>query len=68
MDAINAGREEDGELIGAALAALVGAGVWRSEVGAGVAARTGGVLGGAFAVWRIRRPPEGGRVEDDGGR
>ncbi len=48
-------------LMGAMVAGLLGVGVSHSEVGTGVAALAGGALGGAFAVWRIRRTSEGER-------
>lgn len=58
-------------LMGAMVAGLLGVGVSHSEAGAGVAAVAGGALGGAFAVWRIRRTSEDerdkGKPADDSG-
>ncbi|MFD0023148.1 hypothetical protein [Streptomyces sp. NPDC058382] len=53
-------------LVGATLAGLLVAGLSHSDVGGGVAALVGGVLGAAFAAWRIRRTPEDERADDGG--
>ncbi|MEW2391062.1 hypothetical protein AB0933_22180 [Streptomyces venezuelae] len=53
-------------LIGAMVADLLVVGLSHSEVGAGVASLAGGALGGAFAVWRVRRGSEGAPADDGG--
>lgn len=53
-------------LIGALLAGLFFAGLSRGDLGGGVAALVGAVLGAAFGVWRIRRTPEDERADDGG--
>lgn len=52
-------------LLGGLLASLAVAGFSGSDVGVGVAAGVGGLLGAVFGAWRIHRTPEGERADDN---